>query len=113
MAEETAQLPSAQTEPAKGKGKKKKSSKRKKGARAANEATKRGTPLGFPKHPILKCLRIPQAVLERNAPTVRLRSLRVSVGVAKSRWRSVQLSSMGCSNARLRGRSNRLTSPAV
>lgn len=67
MAEETAQPPATQTEPAKGKGKKKKSSKRKKGARAANGATKRGTPLGFPKHPILKCLRIPQAVLENNA----------------------------------------------
>jgi len=45
----------------------KKSSKRKKGAKAANGATRRGTPLGFPKHPILKCLRIPQAVLENNA----------------------------------------------
>jgi hypothetical protein len=67
MAEETAQPTATGTDPAKGKGKKKKFSKRKKGAKAANGATKRGTPLGFPKHPILKCLRIPQAVLENNA----------------------------------------------
>ena len=47
--------------------KKKKSTKNKKRRRAANGATKRGIPLGYPKHPILKCLRIPQAVLENNA----------------------------------------------
>jgi hypothetical protein len=67
MAEETIKPTTAETEAAKGRGKKKKSSKRKKGARAADGATRRGTPLGFPKHPILKCLRIPQAVLENNA----------------------------------------------
>src|SRR5262245_46664155 len=54
-------------EPPKGKRKKKKASKRKKGARVVDAANKRGTPLGYPKHPILKCLRIPQAVLENNA----------------------------------------------
>ena len=67
MAEEIVQPTTAETDAAKGKGKTKKSSKRKKGAKAANGATRRGTPLGFPKHPILKCLRIPQAVLENNA----------------------------------------------
>jgi hypothetical protein len=67
MAEETSHPTATQTEPAKPKGKKKKSSTRKKRAKAANGSSKRGTPLGFPKHPILKCLRIPQAVLENNA----------------------------------------------
>ncbi len=66
MAEEDEQ-PTTTTASAKGKGKKKKSSKRKKGAKAANGATKRGIPLGYPKHPILKSLRMPQAVLENNA----------------------------------------------
>jgi hypothetical protein len=43
---------------------------KKRGARRkenAGGATRRGTPLAFPKHSILKCLRIPQAVLENNA----------------------------------------------
>jgi hypothetical protein len=67
MAEENEQLTPAETASAKAKRKKKKSSKRKKGAKAADGATKRGIPLGYPKHPILKSLRIPQAVLENNA----------------------------------------------
>ena len=67
MAEETAQPVTPETKAAKGKRKKTKSSKRRTGAKAADGATPRGTPLGFPKHPILKCLRIPQAVLENNA----------------------------------------------
>jgi hypothetical protein len=40
---------------------------RKQGAKTARRANKRGQSLGYPKHPILKCLRIPQAVLENNA----------------------------------------------
>jgi hypothetical protein len=67
MAEDTMQPITPATEAAKGKGKKRKSSLRKRVAKAANGASRRGTPLGFPKHPILKCLRIPQAVLENNA----------------------------------------------
>src|SRR6266566_7074869 len=63
----------ATPEPSKGKGSKKRAKKRatkkriaaKKRA-AANGATKLGTML-FPKHSILKALRIPQAVLENNA----------------------------------------------
>lgn len=34
---------------------------------AKKKSTGAGKPLGFPKHSILKCLRIPQAVLENNA----------------------------------------------
>src|ERR1039458_10016509 len=67
MAEETSQPTATQLEPEKRKDKRKKSSKRRKGAKTANASGKRGTPLGFPKHPILKCLRIPMAVLENNA----------------------------------------------
>src|ERR1700691_2210894 len=65
MADNISQSVGTQTEPAKSKGKK--HSKHKKGTRIANGATKRGIPLGYPKHPILKCLRIPQAVLDNNA----------------------------------------------
>lgn len=65
MAEETAPPAATEAKPAKTKSRKK-SSKRKKGAKTAN-ATKRGIPLGYPKHPILKCLRLPQAVLDNNA----------------------------------------------
>lgn len=53
----------ASTQPAKGKAKKK--AARKRSAKKAG-ATKFG-PMVFPKHPILKCLRMPQAVLENNA----------------------------------------------
>ena len=67
MAEENEQPTTAETAPTKSRRKKKKASKRKKGTKAANGATKRGIPLGYPKHPILKSLRIPQAVLENNA----------------------------------------------
>ena len=66
MAEDTAQPVAIEAGPVESKGKKKKS-KRKHGTRTGNGATKRGIPLGYPKHPILKCLRIPQAVLENNA----------------------------------------------
>lgn len=66
MAEDTRQHVASPAEPAESKGKTKKS-KRKQGTKTANGATKRGIPLGYPKHPILKCLRIPQAVLENNA----------------------------------------------
>jgi hypothetical protein len=58
-------VPSAAPEP-KGKGKRgrKKTPKRKKSTKAVKRG---GPPLAYPKHPILKCLRIPQAVLENNA----------------------------------------------
>ena len=64
MAEDTAQPTATKTEPAKGKGKKK--AKKKKAAKKAAGATKFGQ-IGYPKHPILKCLRIPQGVVENNA----------------------------------------------
>ena len=64
MAEDTSQPTSVTTEPAKGKAKNKAS--KKKAAKKKSGAGKFG-PLGFPKHPILKCLRMPQAVLENNA----------------------------------------------
>src|SRR5579863_10749734 len=65
MAEDTAQSVATETKVAK-KSKGKKKSKRRKSAKAANGAKHFG-PLGYPKHPILKCLRIPQAVLENGA----------------------------------------------
>src|SRR5438477_3735742 len=65
MAEDAAQPVAAEAKPAVGKGKKKGSKRR--GTKAGNGATKRGIPLGYPKHPILKSLRLPQAVLENNA----------------------------------------------
>jgi hypothetical protein len=67
MAEDIAQPTVTEAAPTKGKGKKKKSPKRKKAAGAANGGASRVGPLAYPKHPILKCLRIPQAVLENGA----------------------------------------------
>jgi hypothetical protein len=64
MAEDTGQPIATKAEPAKGKGKKK--AKKKKAAKKAAGATKFG-PIGYPKHPILKCTRIPQGVVENNA----------------------------------------------
>ena len=63
MVEEIIQSAATGAKPAKTKSKK---SKRKQGAKTANGATKRGIPLGYPKHPV-KSLRMPQAVLENNA----------------------------------------------
>ena len=34
---------------------------------AAGSGGRRGSPIAFPKHPLSKCLRIPQAILEQNA----------------------------------------------
>src|ERR1700722_19310033 len=62
MAEDDA--PSNAAAETKPKGKKRKSSKRSKRPKGAVKHT---TTLAYPKHPILKCLRIPQAVLENNA----------------------------------------------
>jgi hypothetical protein len=67
MAEEAAQPVATEVEPVKRKGRKKKAAKHKKGTKDARSAIGRGIPLGYPKHPILKCLRIPQAVLENGA----------------------------------------------
>lgn len=64
MAEETAQPNAATTEAKPPKGKKRKTAK--KAARRKAPKGKFG-PIGFPKQSILKCLRIPQAVLENNA----------------------------------------------
>src|ERR1700733_4072444 len=64
MAEDTAQPIDTKAEPAKGKSKKK--AKKKNAAKKAAGATKFG-PIGYPKHPILKCIRIPQGVVENNA----------------------------------------------
>jgi hypothetical protein len=65
MAEANNTTAAAETTPAKGKTQKK-ASKKKSTKKKASGATKFG-PMVFPKHPILKCLRIPQAVLENNA----------------------------------------------
>ena len=58
------------TQPAKS-GRKRKAKKRTKGSAkrtaAGASGKRRGAPLAFPKHSLLKCLRIPQAVLENNA----------------------------------------------
>ena len=62
MAEEVVQPTTTKTLSAK-KASKRKKAKKKGGVGAAN----RFGPIGYPKHPILKCLRIPQAVLENNA----------------------------------------------
>jgi hypothetical protein len=59
MADEDVQSP-----PAKTKGTKKRATK---GKKAKGAAKRGGAQLGYPKHSILKCLRIPQAVLENNA----------------------------------------------
>jgi hypothetical protein len=64
MAGDTAQPTATKTEPAKGRGKKK--ATKKKSAKKSAAATKFGQ-IGYPKHPILKCLRIPQGVVENNA----------------------------------------------
>jgi hypothetical protein len=70
MADE-AQVKANEVAPAKrGKRKAKTAKRLKKGAaRTVTMAgtVKRGASLAFPKHPLLKCLRIPQAVLENNA----------------------------------------------
>lgn len=67
MAKASTQRISTETEATKRTGTGKKSSKRRAALKAGQAASKRSAPLGFPKHPILKCLRIPQAVLENNA----------------------------------------------
>ncbi len=63
MADETT---ATVTEAPKGKAKKKKASKKKSAKKKSGSGAKFG-PIGFPKHSILKTLRIPQAVLENNA----------------------------------------------
>jgi hypothetical protein len=65
MAEDTAESTAMGTEPAKGKRKKKASTR--KSAKKTASGKRGGGPIGYPKHPILKCLRIPQAVLENGA----------------------------------------------
>src|SRR3984957_21178179 len=64
MAGETPQSNATVTEAKPPKGKKKKS-----GKKAAKPKAPKGKfgPIGFPKQSILKCLRMPQAVLENNA----------------------------------------------
>jgi hypothetical protein len=64
MAEDTAQTNAAATESKPPKGKKKKAAKK-----AAKPKASKGKfgPIGYPKQSILKCLRMPQAVLENNA----------------------------------------------
>lgn len=66
MAEDDVQSPPPEKEP-KTKRKRKKGPKRKRAAKATNGTGRPGTPLAFPKQSVLKCLRIPQAVLENNA----------------------------------------------
>lgn len=65
MAEDVAQPVVNEVKRTKRKGRKKRSKRSR--TWAENGATKRGIPLGYPKHPILKSLRLPQAVLENNA----------------------------------------------
>src|ERR1700693_5062936 len=91
MAEDTAQPTATKTEPAKGKGKKK--AKKKKAAKKAAGATKFG-PIGFPKHSILKCIRIPQGVVENNAgKECTDREAATYAGVGWSGQTSVEISS--------------------
>jgi hypothetical protein len=71
MAEDNTTATTTQTEPTKTKpskkaGKKKSTKRKSAKRRAANVGTKIG-PMLFPKHSVLKALRIPQAVLENNA----------------------------------------------
>jgi hypothetical protein len=66
MAEHIAESVATEAKPPRSREKKKKS-KRKQRTKTAKGTAKRGVPLGYPKHPVLKCLRIPQAVLENNA----------------------------------------------
>jgi hypothetical protein len=66
MADQPAQPAATEPKTAKSPGEKK-NSKRTKAKKRAEGATKRFSPLGYPKHPLLKCLRIPQAVLENGA----------------------------------------------
>ena len=70
MAEEITELTRTEISPAKRQNRKRTSAKQKKRVKASVAGGQRGTPLAFPKHPILKCLRIPQAVLENNAGKV-------------------------------------------
>ena len=66
MTEDTTQPVVGGSKHAEGKPKRTKV-KRKQRAKTASRASKRGQSLGYPKHSILRCLRIPQAVLENNA----------------------------------------------
>lgn len=69
MAEDNAQPIATETAPAKGKGKKrsKKKSKKKSAKKAESAGATKFGPIGYPKHPILRCIRIPQGVVENNA----------------------------------------------
>lgn len=62
MADET-----ATAQPRKRKAKKAKKAAKAKKSKQSSSSRSSGTNLAYPKHPILKCLRIPQAVLENNA----------------------------------------------
>jgi hypothetical protein len=64
--EEPAEKPKKPHAPRK-RGRKRAASKRKGSGEAAKSAKRGGPPLAYPKHPILKCMRMPQAVLENNA----------------------------------------------
>ena len=64
MPEDTTQSMDVEAKAAKGKRKSRKPKRKKQGVKTARG---RGVPLGYPKHPILKSLRIPQAVLDNNA----------------------------------------------
>jgi hypothetical protein len=66
MADETATT-ATETEAPKPKAKKKKAAKRKSAKKFAAKLERKFGPLLYPKHSILKSLRIPQAVLENNA----------------------------------------------
>jgi hypothetical protein len=68
MTEENVETDRAEQSKVKRKRRRKKTSKRKRVAQGNGGGAKRGgATLAYPKHPILKCLRMPQAVLENNA----------------------------------------------
>ncbi len=67
MADEEVQATVPEQPKRKSKRARKGATKRKRRTPANGAATRGRGPLAYPKHPILKCLRIPQAVLENNA----------------------------------------------
>src|SRR4051794_1129343 len=67
MADEDVESDETQHPKRKRKRGRKKVAKRAKKAQASSVAKRQGATLAYPKHPVLKCLRMPQAVLENNA----------------------------------------------
>jgi len=112
MAEDSTRSVGTEAQLGKSEGKKR---RHKRGTKTVGGATKRGMPLEYPKHPILKCLRIPQAVLENNAgkDCTDREAAKFAGGAARPQLKSVRPSSTDCSNVRHPGRSSPPTSLAA